>query len=189
MATITCVTTPHKGLDLAVNYVWHLKERMSSNACPFKHSSMASAVADQTASSKLPIFGVVGVRPSAARRCPSGKGRSRHHQMTAGTPARRAPMGADARPHYEGRSRPPVTPQYAYNIEHVAGSGNLLSDMLARWAVTHPGARMSAPMTYPICPSNDPEFIWLRTEEITRVQEHAIMPPHWMANLMLESIA
>jgi hypothetical protein len=110
MATITCVTTPHKGLDFTVNYVWHLTERMTPNACPFKHSSLASAFAVQTASSKLPIFGVFGVRPSADRRCPSGKGRSRHHQVTAGTPARRAPTGAGARLPYEGRSRSPVTP-------------------------------------------------------------------------------
>jgi hypothetical protein len=74
MAIITCVTTPHKGLDFTVNYVWHLKERMNTNARPFKHSSLASAVAAQAPSSKLPIFGVVGVRPSAARALPLGEG-------------------------------------------------------------------------------------------------------------------
>jgi hypothetical protein len=111
MAIITCVTTPHKGIDFTVNYVWHLLEGVSPNACPFKHSSLASAVAAQTASPKLPIFGVFGVRPSAAKHCPSGKGRSRRPQMTAGTPDRRALTGADARHPFEGRPRPPVTPQ------------------------------------------------------------------------------
>ena len=36
---ITCVATPHKGLYCTVNYVWHLTERMTTNARPFKHST------------------------------------------------------------------------------------------------------------------------------------------------------
>jgi hypothetical protein len=40
---------------------------------------------------------------------PLGEG-NRYPQMKASGPSRRASTGADARPPYEGRSRPPVTP-------------------------------------------------------------------------------
>jgi hypothetical protein len=76
MAIRTCVITPHNGLDSTVNYVWHLLEGMAPNACPFNIPSLASVVAVQTASPKLPIFGVFGVSPFAAQHRSSGKGRS-----------------------------------------------------------------------------------------------------------------
>jgi hypothetical protein len=122
MAIRTCVITPHNGLDSTVNYVWHLLEGISPNACPFNIPSLASVVAVQTASPKLPIFGVFGVSPFAAQHRSSGKGRSWHLQITAGTAARRALTGADSRPPFEGPSRPPVTPQCPGSVRRTTRS-------------------------------------------------------------------
>jgi hypothetical protein len=94
MAIITCVNTLHESLDHTVNYVWHILEWVfPPNACPFPTFLRATLYPQN---------------PRCAAR-PLGEG-SRHPQMTAGAPSRRASTGADARPPYEGRSRPHVTP-------------------------------------------------------------------------------
>jgi hypothetical protein len=100
MAIITYVTTLHESLDHTVNYVWHILERMvPPNACPFQ--TFLRAIRRRRPR----------ILETSSRHGQSWKGRSRHQQMTAGTPSRRASTGTDARPPYEGRSRPPVTPQ------------------------------------------------------------------------------
>jgi hypothetical protein len=127
MATITYVTTPHNVLNFSVIYVWHLTETMTLNACPFKQSSLASAVAAQTASSKLPIFVVVVVRPSAARALPLGEGEEQaSSDYGRNSEPFRAPTGADGRTPYEGRSRPPVTPHKKLHHCHTRSRNNIL---------------------------------------------------------------
>jgi hypothetical protein len=100
MAIITCVTTLHESL-------YHnrkLRLAYSRKGVPAQCVSVPNIRPRHPPSRPTPY--PRNLR-SAAR--PLGEG-SRHPQMTAGAPSRRESTGADARPPYEGRSRPPVTP-------------------------------------------------------------------------------
>jgi hypothetical protein len=121
MSIITCVTTPHKDLDFTVNYVWHLLEGLPPMRARLNFPAWHPPSPPKLHPRNSPYLGWLALAPPLRRRCPSEKGRSRHRKMTAGTPARREPTDADARHPYEGRSRPPVTPQICMVCQKLIG--------------------------------------------------------------------
>ena len=64
---------------------------------------------------------------------------------------------------------------YRYTIEHVAGSDNVWSDMLTRWAAPPTMVRISTAMLAPVSPSLDDSFVWPTAQEIRRVQDASIL--------------
>jgi RNase H-like domain found in reverse transcriptase/Reverse transcriptase (RNA-dependent DNA polymerase)/Integrase zinc binding domain/Integrase core domain len=63
---------------------------------------------------------------------------------------------------------------YRYSIEHVAGSDNVWSDMLTRWAAPARLARVSALLMAPIAPTLDDSFVWPTAREIRLLQDASL---------------